>query len=349
MILGAFPLLYPTEHALHVPRTEFEQGTLIPYREIPERVSVIYQHLLARGLGAPVRVPPQARVDDLFSVHSLKMLDFLQAVSNSIQDENAYIYPELFPIRGAMETLPRSFAGRLGAYCTDIYSPVGAGTWRAALSAAGAALEGADLLLRRDASYAYVLTRPPGHHAGPDFFGSYCYINHAALAAARLMAMGLIAIVDIDYHHGNGTQAVFWDEPRVLYASLHIDPRYDFPYFTGYAHETGGMRAPGSTVNIPLMPGITSNGYMAALDALLTPVRAFKPSALVVSLGYDPFDGDPLSAFRVEAGTYSAIGNRLAGLGLPTLLVQEGGYALEALPVLAENFVTGFLSGLPSR
>lgn len=349
MISSAFPLLYTEEHIVHAPQVEFEQGTLIPYRESPARVAGIYQHLLSRGAGFPVRVRKQASIDDLFSIHSLQMLDFLQAVSNSVQDEQTYIYPELFPIRPGMTTKPKNFSGRLGAYCTDIYSPVGAGTWRAALSAAGISLAGADLLLRREASFAYALTRPPGHHSGPDFFGSYCYINNAALAAARLMALGRVAIIDVDYHHGNGTQAVFWDEPRVLYTSLHIDPRYDFPYFTGYAHETGGPQAPGSTLNIPLLPGTDSAGYLEALEALLTTVRAFQPAALVVSLGFDPYTGDPLSAFRVEAGAYSSMGGRIASLNLPTLLVQEGGYAEEALPFLAENFVTGFLSGLPSR
>jgi acetoin utilization deacetylase AcuC-like enzyme len=160
------------------------------------------------------------------------------------------------------------------------------------------------------------------------------------------MAMGQVAVLDIDYHHGNGTQAIFWEEPRVLYTSLHIDPNFDLPYFTGYAHETGSLQAPGSTFNLPLPPGTTTSSYLVALEALLRAVRAFRPAALVVSLGYDPYQGDPSSAFRIEAGAYSAIGSRIAALHLPTLLVQEGGYAIEALPNLAENFTTGFLEGM---
>ncbi len=345
MISGAVPLLYANDHILHAPLTEFEQGQLVGYRETPERVEVIHRHLLASGLGIPVRAGNPASIDDLFAVHDLTMLDFLEAVSHVVQPNDLYIYPELFPIRAGMNARPKHIAGRLGLYSTDIYAPVGRGTWRALLSAAGLALRGADLLLRREASSAYALTRPPGHHAGPDFFGSYCYVNHAALAARRLLSAGRVAVLDIDYHHGNGTQAVFWNEPRVLYASLHIDPNYDFPYFNGYANETGGSQAPGSTMNIPLPPETGAPAYLAALDALISAIRAFGPSALVVSLGYDPFEGDPLSAFRLDSDVYGAMGRRIAALGVPALFVQEGGYALDALPQLAENFIGGYLAG----
>lgn len=346
MIFGAVPLLYDAGHILHAPLNEFEQGKIIPYQETPERIDATYQHLLSRGLGQVVRSAGAASIDDLVSIHDLQMLDFMEAVSHSIHDENQYIYPEFFPARSGMDAHPKSMAGRLGRYATDIYSPIGMGTWQAALRAAGLALQGAEMLLRQDASAVYAMTRPPGHHAGPDFFGSYCYVNHAALAASRLMSHGRVAILDIDYHHGNGTQAIFWDEPRVLYASLHIDPNFDFPYFTGFAHETGGVRAPGSTFNLPLPPGTPSATYLAALDALINAVRAFRPGSLVVSLGYDPFSGDPLSAFRLESSVYTAIGGLIAAMHLPTLIIQEGGYALEMLPALAQNFVAGFLAGM---
>lgn len=346
MISGAIPLLYTPEHHRHAPAGEFEQGTIIEYRETPQRIDNIYQHLVSHGLGVPIHVNRPANVDDLFEVHSLKMLDFLEAVCYSIQEEDRYLYADFFPIRGVMATQPKSLAGRLGAYCTDPYSPVGQGTMPAVLAAAGLVMQGTKMLMRHEVTLAYALCRPPGHHAGPDFFGSYCYANHAALAARRLLAMGRVAILDIDYHHGNGTQAIFWDEPRVLYTSLHIDPNLDFPYYTGYAHETGSSQAPGSTYNIPLPPNTTSASYLAALEALLETIRAFKPAALVVSLGFDAYQGDPLSAFRLEGAAYTAIGSRIALLNLPTLLVQEGGYAEEALPGLADNFITGFFKGM---
>jgi acetoin utilization deacetylase AcuC-like enzyme len=346
MVASSIPLLYSPAHALHAPLNEFEQGRLIDYRETPGRVEGIYRRLLARGIGRPVRAAYTASVDDLFEVHDLKMLDFLEAVSHSVRGEDDYLYAGAFAIRPGTASLPKSLAGRLGAYCTNPNSPIGQGTWKASLAAAGLALQGVQMILRREATCAYALCRPPGHHAGPDFFGSYCYVNHAALAARRLAALGQVAILDLDYHHGSGTQAIFWEEPRVLYASLHVDPNLDFPYFSGYSHETGGSQAPGSTLNLPLPPGITSNHYLQALDALIHTIRAFHPAALVVSLGFDPYQDDPLSAFRVEAGAYTAVGARVAALGIPTLFVQEGGYAVEALPALAENFLTGFLGNL---
>lgn len=346
MITGTIPLLYTPDHNQHAPKWEFEQGTIINYRETPERVEGIFQRLRSRALGTPVRISRGASIDDLFQVHDLKMLDFMEAVGYSLREENEYVYADFFPIRGPSITPPKSLTGRLGYYSTDPYSPIGRHTWKAILGAASLALQGAEMLLHREATAAYALCRPPGHHAGRDFFGSYCYANHAALAARRLMALGRVAILDIDYHHGNGTQAIFWDDPRVLYTSLHIDPNLDYPFFSGYAHETGGPQAPGSTFNLPLPPGTNSSSYLAALNALLQTIHAFRPAALVVSLGFDPYQGDPLSAFRLEGGAYSAIGELIASLKLPTLLVQEGGYAVDALPTLAENLVQGFLKGM---
>jgi len=210
MFASTLPLLYSPVHALHAPLGEFEQGRIVDYRETPGRVDGIYQRLISRGIGRPVRAARTASVDDLFEIHSLKMLDFMEAVSHSLRKEDEYLYADFFPIRANLPTLPKSLAGRLGAYCTDPYSPIGQGTWKANLAAAGLVLQGAEMILRRETTCAYALCRPPGHHAGPDFFGSYCYINHAALAASRLTALGQVAILDIDYHHGNGTQAIFW-------------------------------------------------------------------------------------------------------------------------------------------
>ncbi len=349
MISGAVPFLYTPDHQLHAPGGEFEQGKIIDYRDFPERIDIIYQHLLARGLCLPVRPARATGFDDLLAVHSLPMLDFLEAISHTIQDKNRYIYPEAFPIRRETAARPKSLVGRLGYYSTDTRSPVGQNTWRAVLSAAGITLQGAEMLMRHETDSVYVLCRPPGNHAGPDFFGAYSYVNFAALAASRLLALGRVAVLDLDYHHGNGTQAIFWEEPRVLYTSLHIDPNLDFPYFTGYASETGGSQAPGSTYNLPLPPGTTSNSYLAALEALLRAVSVFRPGALVVSLGFDAYQGDPTSAFRVEAGSFTTLGNRIAALRLPTLFVQGGGYAIEALPALAENFISGFLQGLLAK
>ncbi len=345
MFSGAIPLLYTPDHLLHAPGVEFEQGTIVDYQDNPDRIEVIHRQLLARGLCLPVHPARATGFDDLLSVHDFEMLDFLEALSYSIPDDQRYLFPEAFLNHAVKGRRPKSLAGRLGYYSTDARSPVGRGTWRAVLAAAGIALQAAEMMLRHETECAYALCRPPGNHAGPDFFGTYSYANHAALAAHHLLSLGRVAVLDTAYHHGNGTQAIFWDEPRVLYASLHIDPNYDLPYFSGYADETGGSRAPGSTYNLPLPPGTTSNSYLAALEAILRAVSAFQPAALVVSLGYDTYQGDPASAFRVEAGSFTATGSRIAALELPTLLIQEGGSVTETLPALAENFASGFLAG----
>ncbi len=345
---GPILLLYTPDHLLHAPMTEFEQGRLAAYRDTPDRIEILFRQLSARGMGNPVRSHRKADVNDLLLIHDGEMLDQLRSVSSALADER-YLYPEFFPIRLSMANLPKSLTGRMGEFCTDAYSPVGRGTWQAAVSSAGLALEGAEILLRGEAQCVYALCRPSGNHAGPDFWGFYCYLNHAALGAQRLLAQGRTAILDVDYHHGNGTQAIYWDDPRVLYASLHIHPDFDFPYYSGYAYETGGVSAPGSTYNLPLMPGTDTSSYLLSLDALLFTVRAFQPASLIVSLGYNAYHGDPASAFRVELGVYTAMGSRIGALGLPTLLVQEGGFAVEMLPKLAESFLEGYLATRPVR
>ena len=182
---GAIPLLFAPDHVLHAPLNEFEQGKVIPYRESPERVEILYRYLSVRGMGLPTRISRQASNDDLLMIHDVEMVEQLRSAS-AAQGSDGYLYPEFFPIRLSMADLPTSLAGRMGEFCTDAYSPVGRGTWQAAVSAAGLALTGAEILLRAEASCVYALGRPPGHHAGPDFFGSYCYLNNAALAAQRL-------------------------------------------------------------------------------------------------------------------------------------------------------------------
>lgn len=343
---GPIPLIYSSDHNFHSPASEYEQGRLVPYHETPNRIETLYQHLTRHGLGIPVRTHRTAAIQELMMVHDIDLLEQIQIASAS-QVDDQYLYPEFFPIRLSMANSPKSLTGRMGEFCTDPYSPIGKGTWRAAIASAGLAIEGAEILLRAEALCAYALCRPPGHHAGSDFFGSYCYLNNAALAAKRLLALGRVAILDVDYHHGNGTQQIFWDEARVLYASVHIDPNVDFPYYAGYAHETGGSQAPGSTYNFPLPPGARSSTYLQALDALLAAIRAFQPASLVVSLGYDAYQLDPFSAFLVDVGAFTAMGSRIAALGTPTLLVQEGGYAVDALPRLAQNFLEGYLSTQP--
>jgi acetoin utilization deacetylase AcuC-like enzyme len=338
------PLLYDPRHAAHIPPVEYDQGKLMEALELPCRVEDIRRRLLAAGLAVEAPPAPQTTVGHLAAVHAPELLDFLQQASAEAARRGTYIFPEFFPRRAEMRRSPRVLTGRAGMFCTDNYIPIGPATWDAACAAAGLALAGAGLLLQGGRA-AYALCRPPGHHAGRDFIGGYCYLNNAALAADRLKSRGPVAVLDIDYHHGNGTQSIFWDDPQVFFASLHITPELHYPYYTGYPDETGGQNAPHTNLNIPLPHGTTPAEYLAALDQLLQAITAFQPWALVVSLGFDPYRGDPLSDILVDEACYRAIGSRLAGTGLPLLLAQEGGYALNDLPHLAEELVRGLAEG----
>lgn len=214
-------------------------------------------------------------------------------------------------------------------------------------ASANVALSGARVVLEGKERAVFSLCRPPGHHAGTDFYGGYCFVNNAAIAAQYLRDNGAarVAILDVDYHHGNGTQAIFYDRADVSYVSIHADPSTDFPYFLGYADETGAGAGEGYNHNLPLPRGTGWEVYQEALEAALGTVAALRPDALVVSLGVDTFDGDPLSGFRLTTSDLARLGQRIAAAGLPSLLVFEGGYALDALGANVVSFLTGYEVG----
>lgn len=330
-------LLTSPTHTLHAPPYEFEQGRVIACRERPERVEALRRGLLARG-GWEERGAPPATDADLAEVHDPRLVAFVRRAAES-RRAGEYLYPEAFAGPGA--PAPLAAEGEAGRWARDVYSPIGAGTYAAAAAAAGLALEGARLLLAGERR-VMALCRPPGHHAGPDFFGGYCYFNHAALAARRLSRAGRVALLDLDLHHGNGTQAVFDADPAVAFASLHADPADEYPYFSGYAGERG---ASGQALNLPLPRGTDGAAYLGALAPALEHLRRFDARFLVVSLGFDGWRGDPLSPWQLRAADFAAAGRLIAGLGLPALFVLEGGYAPRALPNLAGKFMEGYNRG----
>ena len=223
-------------------------------------------------------------------------------------------------------------------------SPFTAVTWVAARAGAACALSAAQRLVQGDRA-AFALSRPPGHHAGMDFFGGYCFLNNAALAAQHLRDAGMerVAVLDIDYHHGNGTQAIFYDRPDVFFASIHGDPRTEYPFYLGHADETGVGGGLGANLNIPLPRGTGFEVWFAALEHTLGAIQRFGAQALVVSLGMDTFVGDPISGFTLHSADYLRVGERLAAAGLPTALVFEGGYAVDEVGVNAVNVLEGFV------
>ena len=191
---------------------------------------------------------------------------------------------------------------------------------------------------------AFALSRPPGHHAGADFYGGYCFLNNAALAAQALRDRGMarVAVLDIDYHHGNGTQAIFYDRADVFFASIHGDPHTEYPFFLGYMDELGTGAGEGFNLNLPLSRGTGFGQWRAALELALQRIAGFRADALVVSLGLDTFEGDPISGFRLRSEDYLAVGGDLADAGLPTAFIFEGGYAVVDLGVNAVNVLEGF-------
>jgi acetoin utilization deacetylase AcuC-like enzyme len=271
------------------------------------------------------------------------MVAFLATASAQVQAGGQAIvpvFPTFFPPPGQRRR-PDSFEGQKGFYCVDMEVPIAEHTWDAALASTHCAWTGAIRL--RTESPVYALCRPPGHHAGPNFMGGYCYLNNAAIAARALRAEGeRVALLDVDYHHGNGTQAVFYADPGVWYGSLHVDPRIAYPFYAGYEDERGVQAGAGTNWNVPLPAGTDQEAYLAALDALLDRLCAFDPRWLVVSAGFDTYLHDPISTFQLTTDSFYEIGLRIRALGKPTLVVQEGGYHV---PDLGRN-VVAFLQAL---
>jgi acetoin utilization deacetylase AcuC-like enzyme len=320
-------------HARHDGGVELHRGALVPSFESPARAQFILDALLQRGFAViPPRDIPEARLQ---SVHDAEFLAFLRGAYArwTAEGRDGSMLPSGFPARGLRrDHRPAGINGAMGYYTFDASTPIVAGTWDAALAAARCAMTAAALVTEGEAA-AYALCRPPGHHAGRSFYGGYCYLNNAALAAQYLLDHGCarVALLDVDYHHGNGTQEIFWDRGDVLFVSLHATPESEYPYFLGYADERGVGPGEGCTLNLPLPLGSGWSAYGAALDVALGAIADFAPDALVVSLGVDTFEADPISAFRLTGADYGRIGACLTRPGLPTVLVQEGGYAISEI------------------
>jgi acetoin utilization deacetylase AcuC-like enzyme len=334
------PVVYSPGHAAHDVRTGVWCGVTIDSDELPARA----ESLLAacRRAGASVHTAEDHGLAPLFAVHDGRFLEILETAherwiaDGHLEDPGAeyvtaYVFPAVAGPHGGDPSRPATtIRAEIGRFAMDTMTVIGRGTWAGARAAADAAVSAADLVAH-GARVAYAITRPPGHHAGRAFFGGSCYLNNAAVAAARLRAGDAtrVAVVDIDAHHGNGTQAIFWDDPAVLYASLHVDPAAGwFPHTVGHADERD---ASGTNRNVPLAPGTVDGGWLAALDAVCADVRAFGPDAVVVSLGVDAAAEDPNSPLEVTGTGFAAAGRRLADLDRPTVLVQEGGYVLDTL------------------
>ncbi|CUI76524.1 histone deacetylase family protein [Achromobacter xylosoxidans] len=337
-------------HGRHDGRHEMFRGRLVPCHETPARLEYVLDALRQRGIGT-LQTPAAPDLDLIRRVHSPRYVDFLQGAWAdwiALDPANAEldILPSVWPVRGFRHDIsPTNFAARVGLFSFDSGSPLTAGTWEAAVAGAACAIDAARAVSRGNGSRAAMaLTRPPGHHAGADFFGGYCFLNNAALAAQALREAGAerVAVLDIDYHHGNGTQSIFYERGDVLTVSVHGDPTTEYPFFLGYADESGWGAGVGANLNLPLAAGADFAGWNEALEQGLAAIGRFKPDALVIALGVDTYEGDPISRFKLRSADYLQVGARLARLGLPAVFTMEGGYAVAEVGTNVANVLEGY-------
>lgn len=335
-------------HSLHAAPYEFFRGDKVDAFEKPERADWVAQRLRERG--HVLREPNSSATDVMHQVHSERYLRFLSTAWQqwtALDAGNAALapFPSVWPVRTLRDDLePENFTAKLGLYSMDNGAPILAGTWAAVKCGADAAHCAALAVAKQEVAASFALTRPPGHHAGADFMGGYCFINNAAVAAQTLLNQGAkrVAILDVDYHHGNGTQSIFYDRSDVLFISIHGDPRTEYPFYLGHADEMGQGAGAGFNLNLPLAAGSSVAAWFAALDVAIERIQTYAPDALVVSLGLDTFEGDPISKFALQFTDFSAMGQRLALANLPSVFVFEGGYACEQLASNTVNVLEGF-------
>ena len=323
----------------HQPALELHNGGWADYAEKPARAEIVL-----REFGSTLPAGDHG-LEPILRVHSADYVEFLRTAhavwleAGRSGDAIGYTWPV---VRRRDLSLDRIDA-KLGRYSYDAATPITVDTWTSAYWSAQSALSTVGALLDDGLPAAFALCRPPGHHCGRDYLGGYCYLNSAAIAAAEAVHRGRrVAILDIDYHHGNGTQDIFLDSGDVLFVSIHADPATDYPFFWGHADERGIGAGEGKTLNLPLPRGTAIGAYLEALETACDAVAAHGTDLLVLSFGADTFEGDPISFFKLREADYAAIGSQIAALGLPTAIVMEGGYAIDALGRIVTSLLSGF-------
>jgi len=353
--LTGLPVVWSEDCLRHEPDGEVWLGVWEPGTEVPDRATALLAALTEAG--ASVTDARRHDTDALLTVHDAELVDHLATIcaqwkAGGYDRDYGHrrVVPYVFPTPGLLGGLPmRSPAathGRTGRFCYDTMTLVGPGSWEAIRAAADAALTAADLVAAGEL-VAYALCRPPGHHTTRSAYGGSCYLNNAAIAAQALRQSGAerVAVIDIDAHHGNGTQAIFYDRPDIYYGSLHVDPGAGwFPHYAGYATERGSGAGAGANRNLPLAPGTGDEGWLAALELLVAEVSDRGADTVVVSLGVDAAAADPESPLQVSADGYRRAGELIGGLG-PVVAVQEGGYDLPSLGGLVVGTLGGLLAG----
>ncbi len=340
-------IVYSDEHRAHFAQGEIYGGEFVTPFERPSRIEYILRELRRRKMNDLVAPQPL----DMAAVRKVHDKGFLAFLENAWSEwikagYRGEIVPTGFPARSMRQRCPKHIDGKVGYYTHSVETCITAGTWEAARASAAVALTG-QKIVSSGAGATFALCRPPGHHAHDDLYGGYCFLNNAAIAAQAFRDAGAarVAILDVDFHHGNGTQDIFYSRDDVLFCSLHGAPEHAYPYFLGYKDETGAGKGEGFNVNYPMPPGAGYDIWSKALESACRKIKSHGPDALIVSLGVDTFKDDPIGFFKLTSADFKTCGARIAKLKLPTLFVMEGGYAIEAIGINTVNVLEGFLDG----
>lgn len=336
------PIYFHTRQLAHKPLYEWAMGEKLSHPETSHRAENIYS-ALSRDPASFVLAEPQPIPLSLVArVHRPELLTLYQTAQSIT--EGVSLHPSVFPKRHQAQGNPRHLQ-QAGYFCFDSGTPLTSITWEAALWSASCA-QSAALDVESGAHHAaYALCRPPGHHASSDLFGGYCYLNNAGIVARRLRRRCRVAILDIDFHHGNGTQDLFYGDDRVLFVSIHGEPREFYPFFSGYASEIGTGRGKGFTINYPLPRGCDGQEYLTIMRNKVVPaIRSFAPGILIVSAGFDTYKKDPIGNFKLDTPDFFELGEVIRSLSVPTVILQEGGYAVDELGQNVAAFLRAFIS-----
>jgi acetoin utilization deacetylase AcuC-like enzyme len=336
--------IYSEQHRLRDAKTELYGGELVQPFEKPSRAETVLRVVRESGLGE-ISAPEAFSLEPVLAVHDAGYIAFLETAWQEWRDAGyaGEVIASVWPARRMQSRVPRFIDGKVGYYAMAAETSISEGTWAAALASKDVALTGAKALLEGERG-VFSLCRPPGHHAALDMYGGYCFLNNAAIAAQYLRDHGAerVAILDIDFHHGNGTQDIFYQRDDVLFCSLHGDPEDAFPHFLGYADETGSGPGAGFNRNYPLPPGTPFEQWQEALADALTRMVDFSPQYLVVSLGVDAFENDPISFFKLTSPDFLTTGRMIGALDIPSLFVMEGGYDVDEVGTNVVNVLKGF-------
>ncbi len=337
-------IFWVPNHADHITQGEIKDGILRAPFEHPGRIDGALGAMKAAGLPRPLEAP-EVGIEPILAVHDVGYIGFLNEAWPRWRAEGRTgdIVPLVWPGRGMRhDTRPLTIDGKIGHYCFDAGTPICRDSWDISYASAQCAVAAADRAAAGE--HAFAMTRPPGHHAMRAGYGGYCFVNNAAVAAERMIAEGCerVAVLDVDYHHGNGTQSIFYERADVLVVNIHADPIEEYPYYLGHSDEQGDGKGFGANVNLPLAKGSGWGTYRHALDTAISTIRSFEADALVVSFGADTYEDDPLGTFTLGTNHIGMIADAIAGLRLPSAIILEGGYATDALGDNIAAFLTPF-------